>query len=300
MAFSALFWLNSHVGYVAKGAVLVRGTGNTSDDILARTVAAFEDTETFIERTLQFGSLQEGALGQLEEGEQRKAIQDVKVEGGTNGGLVTVIAKSSESETATVLAEESTETLLRMARLYLGNEKEVALTVIDQPIVSKGVVSPGIYVIKTFASAFALFVILLGVQSLVQLFRKDRGENLTVVSEEERDARFVPQKLDPTFLYPEREVTSEEQIEPEAPALHPQPKASEVIKQEEYGHAPDSSLQSVSVSMDDLPFTFETSETETEPESVVSEEKTSENVGSDREPTVVEYKRRLNELLAQK
>jgi hypothetical protein len=117
------------------------------------------------------------------------------------------------------------------------------------------------------------------------------------------DERFVPQKLDPAFLYAE---TPKE--------VHPvQPKASDVVKGELFSHVDEdmptnkTPLQSVSVSMEDLPFTFETPVEEVIPENETGApvmetpaQEVAEALPIETEPTVLEYKRRLNELLSQK
>lgn len=303
LALTSLFWLNSHVGYQAKSAILVKGSDATANVILAETITAFADTETFIDRTLNSTRLKESAVGQLSMQEQQVLIEDVEVKN-KQGAIITVTAKNTDSEVSELIATESTETLLRMSRLYMGNEKELSLIVIDQAILTKTLVEPGLFMVRVVLSTAVLSLFLFVIDILLKLFRKKSGfsksafsfPKLRLFGKEKiaeqvpsSDERFVPQKLDPTFLYPEMETPFET-------VTHTQPKAAELLKGEVYGEAPENPLQSVSVSMDDLPFTFETPDEESEhtQEEIFVEE------APEREPTVVEYKQRLNELLSQK
>lgn len=312
LAFSLLFWLNDHIGYQAKSAILFTGHNNNQDDILAQTVASLADTNTFVERTLGSTRLQDGSVGQMTAEDQQALIEGVTVRGGNQGGLVVVVSTDPDAETAEIASVESTETLLRMSRLYLGNEQEFTSTVIDEAIIKKSLTEPFLYVLKSIALAVVLFAILilfmpafLWIRKQLRKLSTKKGESKEYDEAEEHleelDQRFVPQKLDPTFLYPERELSTEENSA--APL-----KASEILKNEVYGHPQESNnttpLQSVSVSMEDLPFSFETPVEEVMPEkeSVASQAASAEApvLPAEQEPSVLEYKKRLNELLAQK
>ena len=127
----------------------------------------------------------------------------------------------------------------------------------------------------------------------------------------------MPQKIDANFLLPDQEALEAEGVfeerhdgdgEEAIAAVAPR-KASEVLQEAVYGK-PVTGLQSVSVAMEDLPFTFETGEATQEevapkketvaviPETVVATEEVVPSTPS--EPSVEEYKKRLNELLSQK
>lgn len=297
MAFSGLLWLNNFVGYTAKGAFLVNAHNDNQEEVLAKTIAAFGNTEVFMKRTLGSTRLMESTVGELEADTQVRALKNVSFSGGKKGGLVVVTAEHTDKDIALTLCTESTETLLRMGRQYIGDEKEYTSTVIDEAIVTKGLINPWLYAASSVITALALFFIILlldpVIQALLKQFRrlapkrKEERESGAEESLEALDQRFVPQKLDPAFLYQGGEIPAEPKF--------PQPKASEVVNSEVYGKNP---LQSVSVSMEDLPFTFE-SPVETKTEELVKESDT-EILPADREPSVLEYKRRLNELLAQK
>ncbi len=309
LAFSLLLWLNGHVGYVAKSALLVNGHADNQDDVLAKTVAAFALTDTFTERTLRSTRLQESAVGVLSAEEQAQAVEQITVRGGNKGGLVMITVENTDADVAEILSMEGMETLLRMSRIYIGDETEFTNTVIDQAIVTKGLVHPVLYAAKSLGTAWILFalILLLGpvwnwimnqLRGLSHTQKKEKEHTKREAVPETTDQRFVPQKLDPTFLYPQAEVL------PEFPT--PLPKASEIVNSEVYGQAPESPqkspLQSVSVSMEDLPFTFETPHAENQETGVppVIVAPAEEEIPADREPTVLEYKRRLNELLSQK
>ena len=295
LAFSCLLWLNDHVGYEAKSAILFHGSSSNQDEVLARTVAAFRETETFKDRTLNSTRFQEDIAEIVPTEEQGDALVNVQVRGGKQGGLVVVTASHADAQAATVLSRESTETLLRMSRMYIGDNKEFTSTVIDAPVVSKSIIYPFIYVIQSVGTALVLFALFILLEPafywLRRVFRKAIGKLWGEQHAAEEGAgetlheHFVPQKLDPAFLY-----------------QSPQPKAEEVIQHELYGEPGVNPLQSVSVSVEDLPFTFETSDEEASKTEAV-EEKTEEVPAApavEKEPTVLEYKRRLNELLSQR
>ena len=296
LVFALLFWLNDHVGYEAKSAILFHGSSSNQDEVLARTVAAFRETEMFTERTLGSTRLQEEIVAVVPTEEQVDALKSVQVQGGKKGGLVIVAASHADAQAAEVLSREGTETLLRMSRMYLGNEKEFTSTVIDAPVVTKSLIHPVLYLLQSLVTALILFGIITLLEPafhfVVRQFQSIAKRVLGKKQEEEvvpehLDERFVPQKLDPTFLY-----------------QNPQPKAEDIIQHELYGEPEQNPLQSVSVSLEDLPFTFESSEEKKEEspvESVIEPEPVAHaSEATDKEPTVLEYKRRLNELLAQK
>lgn len=311
LVFSLLFWLNDFVGYSAKSAILINGHNGNQDDVLAKTVASFGDTDVFVKRTLGSTRLQESMLGSMDAEAQLIALQKVAVTGGKKGGLVILTATNLDREVAETVSTESTETLLRMSRVYLGDETEFSATVIDKAIVTKGLTNPWTYTLLSIATALVLMLVIVLLGPAITIFKNQiqqvvgrKGEKHPEENIESLDQRFVPQKLDPTFLYSGAEVPAQ--------PIFPQPKATEVVKSEVYGKSP---LQSVSVSMEDLPFTFETPTEEEKtqvsesvvPEKVIPEASFTPDVtadqqesGADKEPSVLEYKRRLNELLAQK
>ena len=164
LALSFLFWLNSHVGYQAKSALLVKSSPSQNENI-AKTLAAFGDTEVFQERTLGSTRLQESEVGALEQDEKEALLKTVNIEGGKKGGLVTLTVKADNQEAARIVSQEAMETVLRMNKIYLNTEGEIAVSVIDEAIITKAIVRPVSLAVKTIVSAVVLF----GIITLVQL-----------------------------------------------------------------------------------------------------------------------------------
>lgn len=293
MTFSLLFWLNGHIGFQAKSALLVKPKNIQETKTLTATIESFSKTNTFEERTLTSTRFQD-AVANLDEEDHATLLKSVKVTSKGKSGLVTVTSKHAEKDVALLLTDESVETLRRMTRLYLASENELELITLDQAITKKSIVEPVSYSQKSIVTALILFFLILVLRPLgekVKTFFSKKKED--EVSQYARDQRFVPQKLDPAFLYtPSEDYT-------------PQPKARDQIQAEEYGGVPKGGLQSVSVSMEDLPFSFEgqnNEQGEVEPVQIepAGEEKEVKGETELQEPTVIEYKRRLNELLSQK
>jgi hypothetical protein len=285
------------------------------DGELVDTVTGFAKTGQFVKRTGGSDRLQASDFSELTETEQITfLVKKVRVFGGKEGGLVRVQVLDQDAERAILVNEESIETLLRMTSFYYPAPKEVEVRVIDQPAAKRALISPVLYAVKSGVSAVLAFFCLELLLSFsifgsrkvktMGIFKKETS----VVKAEEVQGTvtkemFVPQKVDPKFLYGETgedEATLEEELA--------QPKASERVKNEVYGTYEGGGLASVSVAMEDLPFQFETSTEEASVvnpsehplEAYIAEQEKQEAEAPTAEPSVLEYKKRLNELLAQK
>lgn len=313
---SGLFWLDGHMGYQAESVIVVHDThGAAGDAVLAKSVVGMKNTDQFMRRTLGSSRVTESDVAQQTAREQLTLlVKKVSVTNDTESGIIHVTATLGDGDTATLLVNESVETLMRMTRATY--KDGVTIEKLDEPVITNTVLSPWQLLAKSILTALGLMllaILFLGLfGSLIQRFRnrgkKGAGEDTS------RDKRFVPQKLDANFLLPDQEALEAEGVFEEHPGSNeeevtittPPRKASEVLQEAVYGK-PVTGLQSVSVAMEDLPFTFETGETTKEeapkaetvtvvPETVAA---VVEEVAPS-EPSVEEYKKRLNELLSQK
>lgn len=313
---SGLFWLDGHMEYQAESVIVVHDIhGAAGDAVLAKSVVGMKNTDQFMRRTLGSSRVTESDVAQQTAREQLTLlVKKVSVTNDTESGIIHVTATLSDGDIATLLVNESVETLMRMTRATY--KDGVTIEKLDEPVITNTVLSPWQLLAKSVLTALGLMLLgslFLGLfGSLIQRFR-NRGKK--VVSEDvSRDERFVPQKIDANFLLPdqettETEVTTEEHHD-ETPGVAAVPrKATDVLQEAVYGK-PVTGLQSVSVAMEDLPFTFETGEPTKEeapkaetvtivPETVTT---VAEEVvpSTPSEPSVEEYKKRLNELLSQK
>jgi capsular polysaccharide biosynthesis protein len=316
LLFVSLFlWLDSHLGYKAEATVLVQSKSALYEQgELVETVTGFAKTGQFVKRTVASDRLQASSFSELSEAQQITfLVKKVTATGGKEGGLVRVAVQDKDIERATIVNEESIETLLRMTSFYYPVGKDIDVRIIDQPATKRSLYSPVLYAAKSGASALLAFFFIelllsffaIGGQKM-KTFRFFKKGTPVAQADEQGATKdmFVPQKVDPKFLYGEASGEQETVVTEELPI---QPKASEVVNKEVYGMYEGSGLASVSVAMEDLPFQFETSAEESLAGNlsehpleayILSQEKQED--APEAEPSVLEYKKRLNELLAQK
>ncbi len=318
---SSFLWLDSHLGYRTEGVVLVQSAGSEAcitETESATTVASFAKTGQFVKRTISSTRLQSSGFSELTE-EQQIAflVKNVAVESGSEGALIRVITKDRDLERSILVNEESIETLIRMTAVYYAGDIAQTVRVIDAPTGKRALLNPLLYAIKSGLSAILLFLVIELIYSVIS-FGKRRVKKISKNNLDQSGAEiestknmFVPQKVDPKFLsgtFTEEVKEENSQEETEDKKL---PKASKSINEKVYGSYKGGGLASVSVSMQDLPFSFEGDNSSQQTEALVQEEEehpleayiqSQENkeVVEAVEPSVLEYKKRLNELLAQK
>jgi hypothetical protein len=288
---ASFFWYGRHAGFEGRSALLVESAQN---DGIAQTVAGFAQTRQFVERTTSSGRFQESVWKNRSAAEQKTAVMD--------NSDVTVVQKSSvivlrffdtSEEGALVGTSEGLETLVRMTRAY-ENAEGLSVRVLDEPFVEKSFHAAPWFAVEVALSAlFASLILELLIRVILlgkaQVKRKTSAPRAT-------PEHFVPERLD-SFSFPEE--TFEPPELDEIPVYEPGEPAPFEKRSFPTPVAPQTGLQSVSMSMEDLPFKLETPESsapaspQEEGAARVPEPKTS----SLPEPSVVEYKRRLNELL---
>lgn len=308
---SFLFWLDSFRVYQAELTMLVLAKSQAVDaDQTASDLSELSKTLSFYDRVLSGTDLLDDDF----EGytpDQRRVLwnETVQVAQSDKGGVLTVTARQDEMEKAKRLAEETSKALLSVTSFYYNVKTDIDLRVVDGPIVSTVVAHPWKYGAVSIGSglvATALFF-------LVLAFIPALFENRSSVSAPQYHIGETVPLIDPQKFVPARptnltfESVPEETVE-EAPAAVPLEELAEAQNER--------MLPGMDVA--ELPFEFEETYREDslegpegevftndeEPEITeilpVEEEIEEEKVPEipKGEPTVEEYKRRLNELLA--
>jgi hypothetical protein len=294
---ASFFWYGKHAGFEGRTALLVESANSAT---VAQTVAGFAQTRQFVERTTSSGRFQESSWKSRTVAEQKdRLIKNLDISVVQNGGVIVIRFFDTSEEGALVAANESLETLVRMARNYEGADG-LSVRVLDEPFVEKTFYAVPWFVLEVFLTAL-LSTLLLELLVRAALFglagmKKEQRSHRTTPTPE----HFVPERID-SFQFPP------EALEPEAldeiPVYEPVQQTSFEKKPLFEPTAPQTGLQSVSMSMEDLPFKLETPEPSAEaapkedsrPAAQAQEESVVRSTMP--EPSVVEYKRRLNELL---
>lgn len=312
---SGLFWLDTFRGYNAEIAVLVVSKTNThtSEDV-ADTLAELTRTLSFYTRVLADNDLIEDDFAGFPS-DERKALWNERVSvRQQNGGSVLVIRATGETTGQTkLLAEQTAQTLFSVAGIYFNVRTEIDLRVIDGPFVVYELQKPYQFVVYSLAtSLFVTTIFFFFLRVVPELLRKKKRQSPEVEAE-------TPDESLPKHAYPEFHTgDSVPWIDPKKfiPAK-PQMLSFENTEEEtQYtesaprfvSHAPaPMNLPTASDELDlpvadtSLPFTFEAQPKENEifvadEDVVVPSEMSAES--TPHEPTQEEYKRRLNELLA--
>lgn len=289
---ASFFWYGQHAGFVGHSALFIHAVDN---DQAIETVEAFAYTNQFLARTTTSGRFQSSVWGSRTPVEQEQSLKkNLDVSQLQNGEVLTInFFDPSDQDAALVGTRESVETLIRMSQSYLNID---TLHVLDEPAVEATFQKPYWYALEVLLSAvLSTLLIELLIQAALFLLRHRTTEERSIPTPD----HFVPEKIE-AFHFPQEPVPAEAYDETpvfESIRETETTPGTEKVVPEEYA-APMTGLQSVSMSMEDLPFELETPHTS---ESVV---KTGDEgspsapaVAKMPEPSVVEYKRRLNELL---
>jgi len=316
---ASLFWLDSYRAYESEIRVLVIGKSpSVATDQVVENFAELTSNLSFYERVLAGSDLIDDDFEGYSK-DKRKALwnEAVTVKRSEGSGVLVVIARQDTSEKAKLLAEETAKTLFSVASFYYNIKTDVDLRIVDETIVKTVLRNPFRYVLVSFGSALGLTTLFFWLLSVTPFFFRERrviASPVVAVSEEENTltqernhqdyaiGTAVPY-IDPQKFIPARPTLTfgssheEQQIREEI--LKP-------VEMEARDFPVDDSNERMLPGMDieALPFELEeTSEDKQEmvspappivaaslPEAVVPKKQLGE-------PTIEEYKRRLNELL---
>ncbi len=315
MLASFLFWLDSFRAYQSEIRVLVLAKSPTLEaDQVVENFTELSKTLSFYDRVLQGTDLLDDEFEGYSPDQRRALWNDmVSVERSDKSGVLIITARKERSEQAKLLSEETSKALLSVASFYYNVKTDIDLRIVEGPIVSTTITHPWRYAATSVMSALgvtgAFFLIL---SLLPALF----GKKTQIPKQTFHIGETVP-LIDPKKFVPARPTNlTFESVPEETPELIEEEKASSF--EEEKLVTNERMLPGMDIT--ELPFEFEDTSreesaevpegeifTETIEEPVIleelpvvqMEEKQEQTAPEEpREPTIEEYKRRLNELLA--
>lgn len=313
---SCLFWLDTFRGYESEARVLVIGKSpSASTEQVVENFAELTSNLSFYEKVLEMNDLIEDDFEGYPQ-DERKALwnETVTVERSEKSGVLVITARQDTREQAKRLADATVTTLFSMAGLYYNIKTDVDLRVIDETIMTPALRQPIHYVLISIGSAVIATTVFFWLLSVMPFFFRERSvqrlpRTLSVkgtdTAERSQDGfalgASVPY-IDPQKFVPARPTTlmfesshQEQQIRQEI--LSPTFPVETAPPQ-----ADQNERMLPGMDVESLPFEFEEIAPEsTGEEPVIQKEALSETPIApvkSGEPTIEEYKRRLNELLS--
>lgn len=308
MLASLLFWLDGFRVYQSEVQILVVGrVSSVATDQVVENFGELAGTLSFYERLLEnHQDIEDSFEGYTKDQRKKLWNEKVKVVQNKNSGVLSVLAKGDTQVEAKRLSEATVATLFSLASLYYNIETDVDLRVIDESIVETTIGRPVLYGLASFGTALSVTFTFFGLLYFVpMLFGKKRetlpeypvGASVPFID----PRKFVPTRLN-TLSF---ESSHEHQIKQETvktPVISstermlPGMDAEELPFQFEESYPSEMEMGEAEALLTDLPITNgfvvdQVTPKPTEPTPTVVDIPKGE-------PTVEEYKRRLNELLA--
>lgn len=331
-----LFWLDSFRLYESEIRVLIIGkTPSASTDQVVENFAELTSNLSFYERVLAGNDLiDDDFVGYSQD--QRKALwnEAVRVKRSEGSGVLVVTARQDTSEKAKMLAEETVKTLFSVAGFYYNIQTDVDLRVVDGTIVKTTLRSPLQYGMVSFGSALVLTTLFFSLLSVTPFFFRRRPSSVSSGQATAAEMAFSDKSdqdfalgaavpfIDPRKFVPARPTTlsfesshEEQRIREEilapvrtapAPVVVPRPVSERMLPGMDMEHLP--------FEFEEVPPTGEMIREQgasnevfslqepavfrSEKAALVTNEVVPEVPVKTGEPTIEEYKRRLNELLS--
>lgn len=326
---SGLFWLDFFRSYETEISVLMVSRANKGENSvsISNNMAEIISTLAFYNRLIENSDTLDDEFASLTQDQKKEKWQSiVSLSKKNESGVLVIRVKGDTSERSKTLAEETARTLFATAGLYYNIDTDIDMRVIDGPIVSYSLHKPWLYVVMVLFSGLSVSSFFFFVLRMIPAFFSHNEEKRVFpdffvspsMPGEEKENHFVYESFDTEnapFIDPKKFV-------PEKPeALSFDRNIEEVPEIIESAHTKHSSAPAnlpiaefpFAEDESSLPFTFETpavsEEAKYEEEAVINEEVLLPEVPeeaveeemqtiSDAEPTVEDYKRRLNELLS--
>jgi capsular polysaccharide biosynthesis protein len=308
---SCLFWLDTFRGYESEARVLVIGKSpSASTEQVVENFAELTSNLSFYEKVLEMNDLIEDDFEGYPQ-DERKALwnKTVTVERSEKSGVLVITARQDTREQAKRLADATVTTLFSMAGLYYNIKTDVDLRVIDETIMTPALRQPIHYVLISIGSAAVATTLFFWILSVMPFFFRERGGQKLSRSGSLKGAdtgrsqegfalgASVPY-IDPQKFVPARPATLTFESSHEEQQIRKEILASVVPVSE----TPSNERLLPGMDVESLPFEFEEIAPEsTGEEPVIQKEALSETPIApvkSGEPTIEEYKRRLNELLS--
>lgn len=299
-----LFWLDGFRTYQSEVRLMVIGkVPSVATDQVVENMSELSTNLSFYERLIEENpTIEDDFVGYTKDQRKKLWNETVEVVRSDKSGVLSVTAKAETPEEAKRLAEATVKTLFSVASFYYNIKTDLDLRVVDESIVKTTVDRPFLYVLTSFGSALVVVIVFFGFLFLAPLLL---GRKREMPAPEFPVGASVP-FIDPRKFVPARPATLTFESSHGAQQTKEEKVVPETVTSERM-------LPGMDVS--ELPFQFEDTYTE-EPEApVVAEEladlpvmngfvtdrvtpKEADAPVQKGEPTVEEYKRRLNELLA--
>lgn len=309
MLASLLFWLDGFRVYQSEVQILVVGkVSSVATDQVIENFGELAGTLSFYERLLENRQDIEDPFEGFTKDQRKKMWNEtVRVVQNKNSGVLSVLAKGDTQEHAKRLSEATVATLFSMASLYYNIKTDIDLRVIDESIVETTVGRPVLYALTSFGTALTVTFTFFGLLYFVpMLFRKRRvtlpkypvGASVPFID----PRKFIPTRLNTLSFESSHEHQVKQEINQETavttPAISknermlPGMDAEELPFQLEESYSNDMETGEAEAMLTDLPITngFVVDQVASKPTPTVVDTPKGE-------PTVEEYKRRLNELL---
>ena len=298
---SSLFWLDYFRSYETEVAVLFVTKENQPAPVVASAMSSIMKTWTFATRA-EKDSAGTSLLPETESKDVQKSTwnQNLTVVTQKESGVLIFSQRGENAGEAHEKALATLKTLMVATNLYYDKEHEVELRIIDKPITTLTVSNWGVYGLTVLATAIALTSIFFGVLTLVA-----NKKQKNIISNVDNHIGESVSWIDPRKFVA---VRPEALTFQEAEAVEEKGETGEEIVAEKATPVPSRAATRVAHAPGNLPimsgalpqFGIEEVDLVTEESIPETTEKTPGEEGTfdvTAEPTVEEYKRRLNELL---
>lgn len=315
---TSLFWLESYRAYESEIRVLVIGKSpGIAIDQVVENFAEMTSNLSFYERVLAENDLIDDSFEGYSK-DTRKALWNevVTVKRSDGSGVLTVTAKQDTSEKSKMFAEATVNTLFSLAGFYYNIKTDIDLRVVDETIVKTVLRSPVQYVFVSFGSALGLTILFFWFLTITPFFfRKKKGAVSPVAVTNDQEHVSTKEHIHQMYAIGEAvPYIDPQKFIPARPMLtfgssHEEQQIREEVSRPIDTKIPDATTTLSSERMlpgmdvEALPFEFE-ERPEDEQKSILSpsidETSLPKTVVPEvelGEPTIEEYKRRLNELL---
>ena len=311
MLASLLFWLDGFRVYQSEVQILVVGrVSSVATDQVVENFGELAGTLSFYERLLEnHPDIEDSFEGYTKDQRKKLWNETVEVVQNENSGVLSVLAQGDTQAQAKRLSEATVATLFSLASLYYNIDTDIDLRVIDESIVETTIGRPVLYGLASFGTAlsvtFAFFGLLYFVPMLFGKRRETLPEYPVGASVPFIDPRkFIPTRLN-TLSFESSHEHGKQETRQEAvktPVISstermlPGMDAQELPFQLEESYPSEMETGEAEALLTDLPITngFVVDQVTPEP----TESKPTVVDTPKGEPTVEEYKRRLNELLS--
>ncbi len=305
---ASLFWLDIFRGYQSEVHVLVISkVPSVATDQVVENFAELSKNLSFYERLLEGGDLVDDDFAGYSQDKRKKLWNEtVQVERRDHSGVLVVTAEQESAEKAKRLSEETVKTLFAVASFYYNIKTDVDLRIVDQPITKPVIRHWPQYILVSLGSALGLSILFFSLLSVTPFFF---GKPKVTPKPDFEIGESVP-FIDPRKFVPARPTSLSFESSHEAQ----EGRAGKVTKAPAPVGLPTTQERLLpGMDVSELPFQFEETYAEETGEEasltdlpvtsgLVAERVTKEEAVAPAvpkgEPSVEEYKRRLNELLS--